>query len=183
MADRDTATDAPTDVGEAKREIERNRERISETLDAIEYRIVDTREQIRDRLDVARPLKDQVRRRPWAALGVAAGVGVVLGILAGGRSGRDGYDIPDAHQRRELREWRRQRRNRLGGALHRHDHHDHSHDHDHLWEGPRRRGRARSGGATGTRMKSIRRQLLAAVGTAVLQGLRDRVLHGTESDR
>lgn len=33
--------------------------------------------------EAAREIEDQVRRNPWAAVGIAAGVGLVLGLLLG----------------------------------------------------------------------------------------------------
>jgi ElaB/YqjD/DUF883 family membrane-anchored ribosome-binding protein len=35
--------------------------------------------------EAAREIEDQVRRNPWAAVGIAAGVGLVLGLLLGRR--------------------------------------------------------------------------------------------------
>jgi ElaB/YqjD/DUF883 family membrane-anchored ribosome-binding protein len=176
MADRETVTAEPTDVGEAKRQVERNRERISETLDAIEHRIVDKKEQLRERMDVARPLRERVQRTPWKAVGAAAGVGVALALLVGGGGSRSsrkasrGLDIPDADTRRDLRRLRRQRRERLAGRLDGAEGHEGT---SHLSS-----GREKSGGGRSRLGRELRRQLIAAAGTALLQGLRDRVLHG-----
>lgn len=35
--------------------------------------------------EAAREIEDQVRRNPWAAVGIAAGAGLVLGLLLGRR--------------------------------------------------------------------------------------------------
>ena len=68
----------PRTVEEARRAVEESRERMADTLDAIEYRLVSKKQEIEDRMDVMRPVKRQVRKRPWPALAVAFGVGVAL---------------------------------------------------------------------------------------------------------
>ena len=68
----------PETVDEARRAVEWQRARLSDTLDAIEDRLVTKKQEIADRMDVMRPVKKQVRARPWPALAVAFGVGVLL---------------------------------------------------------------------------------------------------------
>ncbi|HUF50073.1 MAG TPA: hypothetical protein VMN60_04535 [Longimicrobiales bacterium] len=116
------AADEPRTVDEARDAVERSRQRISSTLDALEDRIVEKKQALRDRVDVVRPVKEQVSRRPFTAIAVAVGVGALLGSLGGGsqadRSSRD--DSRSGHEgglsaaeRGELREWRRHRRERM----------------------------------------------------------------------
>ncbi len=65
-------------VEEARRVVQAARERMSDTLDEIEYRLLSKKQQLEDRMDVLRPIKKHVRARPWPALAVAFGVGVLL---------------------------------------------------------------------------------------------------------
>ena len=68
----------PQTLEEARRAVQLSRERMSDTLDQLEQRLVSKKEQIENRIDVMRPVKKQVRARPWPALAVAFGVGMVL---------------------------------------------------------------------------------------------------------
>jgi len=70
--------DHPQTVEEARRAVEASRDRMADTLEAIEDRLVSKKQQIENRMDVMRPVKDKVRARPWPALAVAFGVGVLL---------------------------------------------------------------------------------------------------------
>ncbi len=65
-------------VRDARRAIEESRARMADTLNAIEHRIVSKKDEIEQKMDVMRPVKRQVRARPWPALAVAFGVGVML---------------------------------------------------------------------------------------------------------
>jgi ElaB/YqjD/DUF883 family membrane-anchored ribosome-binding protein len=68
----------PRTVEQARREVEASRERMADTLGEIEHRLVSKKQQIEHRMDVMRPIKQRVRSKPWVALAVAFGVGVVL---------------------------------------------------------------------------------------------------------
>ena len=86
----------PSTVEEARQAVEESRERMSDTLDAIEGRLVAKKQQISDRMDVMRPVKQRVRARPWPAIAVAFGVGIVLWKLR--HRGDDGEpEEPEEH--------------------------------------------------------------------------------------
>ena len=68
----------PRTVEEARRAVEQTRARMSDTLDAIEGRLIAKKDAISQRMDVMRPVKQRVRSRPWPALAVAFGVGMLL---------------------------------------------------------------------------------------------------------
>jgi ElaB/YqjD/DUF883 family membrane-anchored ribosome-binding protein len=54
----------------------------AERLEEIRVRVEEALRAARERLEgVEQSLEDQVRRHPFAALGIAAGVGLVLGLL------------------------------------------------------------------------------------------------------
>lgn len=78
----------PTTVDDARDQIYETRERISATLDQIESRIVDTKQELRRKADVLRPARERIRLEPWKALAIAAGVGLALGLLTGGHEKR-----------------------------------------------------------------------------------------------
>lgn len=82
----------PRTVQEARRAVEESRERMSDTLDAIEGRLVAKKQQLSDRMDVMRPVKQRVRSRPWPAVAVAFGVGVLLWKLRHGREEQDKHE-------------------------------------------------------------------------------------------
>jgi ElaB/YqjD/DUF883 family membrane-anchored ribosome-binding protein len=173
MAEIRTVKTEPEDVGEAKAEVERNRERLSETLDAIEDRIVETKSALRDRVNVLRPVQDQVRARPWFAVAAAVGAGAALGVLAGGDSGPS---VIDEDERRRRREWRRRRKQRMHGG-------------DSQAKGgqtiraeARKRGSKRSRSNAGT-MRAMRNQLMGMLTTAITRGLRQRILDSRGKSR
>ena len=89
----------PRGVEQAREEVVRSRARISETLDQLEGRLVDKKHELRDKLDVKKRVHDAVDKRPLAAVGVAAGVGFLLGILGGGKGG---HGDADSEELREL---------------------------------------------------------------------------------
>jgi len=114
---------APQTVDEARHAVERSRQRISTTLDQLEEKIVEKKHELQDRADVLRPVKDQIRERPFTAVAVGLGVGALLGSLGGAdderesRRGRGADSAMTDEERRELREWRRHRRERLEARL------------------------------------------------------------------
>lgn len=75
----------PSSTDEARDAVERTRGRISETLDEIEGRLVSKKEQLKARADIARPVRDRVNERPFQAVGIALGAGLLLGLLTGAR--------------------------------------------------------------------------------------------------
>ena len=171
MSRMDVAVE-PQTVDEAKDAVERSRQRISTTLDALEDRIVEKKHAMQDRMDVLRPVREQVTVRPLTAVAVAVGVGALLGSL-GGRGDRDvGRDVKAGREgkssrsmrgrsglserdRAELREWRRMRRERLRNRI----------------------GSGRDEDNGGGRLDALKHQLAGAVtsaiGAAVTARLRD----------
>lgn len=77
----------PTSVEEARRAVEERRMRMSGTLDELEDRIVEGKEELQRKVDVPGRLRERVLERPWTTLGIAFGVGLAVGFLSGG-----GYD-------------------------------------------------------------------------------------------
>ncbi len=74
----------PRSVDDAREAIEQTRERISATLDEIETRIDATKQELRRRADVLRPVRERIGASPWTALAIGAGAGLALGLLTGG---------------------------------------------------------------------------------------------------
>lgn len=81
-------------VIDAKEEIRATRARISGTLDEIEGRILQKKEQIEERLDFLAP----VRERPLRVLGAVFGAGLALGLLTGGHDEEDDIDDGDVEE-------------------------------------------------------------------------------------
>lgn len=73
----------PGSAAEARRRVDDARGRISADLDAIEHRIDRKTQKVRQKADMLRPVREQLRRRPWPAVGAALGAGFVLGVLSG----------------------------------------------------------------------------------------------------
>jgi ElaB/YqjD/DUF883 family membrane-anchored ribosome-binding protein len=194
----------PADVGEAREAIERSRERISETLGAIEDRLVETKETLRDRVDVLRPVKDQVRTRPWMSVALAAGVGAALGGVLGGsdddgspvRRGRDhdddyGHrhngmrasatreyrDLDAEEERRQRREYRARRRARLRAERFSEDTTTReSRLREAASQASRSHGSPRKRSSSGSSpMRGIRKELVRAITRAIKSNLADRV--------
>lgn len=149
-------TREPRTTEEARRAIEATRGRISATLDEIEDRIGETREQVKAKVNVLRPVRSGIRRRPWPGLGIAFGTGLLFGLLTGGeeeeearapRRGERPLLSPEA--RHERRRWRATRRARLEER--RHDAHEQK------------------------RMPSALGQIRSAAMSAALLGLADRI--------
>jgi ElaB/YqjD/DUF883 family membrane-anchored ribosome-binding protein len=160
---QETAGD-PQTVDEARHAVEKSRQRISSTLDALEDRIVEKKHEIRERVDVLRPVRDQIAVRPFTAVAVAAGVGALLGSLGGSdddehrhsRSGRVRGRALSDDDRSELREWRKARRERLRARIST----DHDEDDD---------------GRDTSRFDALKHQLMGAVTTAVTTAVTKRV--------
>ncbi len=102
----------PKTTEEALLAAEESRGRISATLDEIEDRIDETREQIREKANVLRPVRSRIRENPLPMIGAAAGAGLVLGLLTGGEE-HEKKRMLDKDARRDLREWRAERRERM----------------------------------------------------------------------
>jgi ElaB/YqjD/DUF883 family membrane-anchored ribosome-binding protein len=160
----------PRTVDEARDAVERSRQRISSTLDALEERIVEKKHELQEKVDVLRPVRDQIVNRPFTAIAVGVGIGALLGSIGGGRddeehehrrSGRIRGVLED-RDRKELRKWRRARRERLR-ARSRHDHDDHDdHDRD-------------DDSGSGLRFDALRHQLMGAVTSAVTAAVTRKV--------
>jgi ElaB/YqjD/DUF883 family membrane-anchored ribosome-binding protein len=163
------SADSPRTVDEARDAVERSRERISSTLDALEDRIVEKKHELKDRANVLRPVRERIVERPFTAVAVAAGVGALLGSLGGGdddgdtvpgrsgRSRRSGLSGPpvSADDRSEMRRWRRTRRERLGSLSHESDD----------------SGR----GDADSPFTGLKRQLMGAIGSALTAAVPSRV--------
>lgn len=62
------------------------RERISDNLREARYKLVDAEEALKAKTrEVARATDDYVHENPWRSIGIAAGVGLVVGLLIGRR--------------------------------------------------------------------------------------------------
>jgi ElaB/YqjD/DUF883 family membrane-anchored ribosome-binding protein len=62
------------------------RERLTENLRQARYRLADAEAAIRERTrEVAKATDHYVHEHPWKAIGVAAGIGLVIGLLIGRR--------------------------------------------------------------------------------------------------
>ncbi|HSJ25504.1 MAG TPA: hypothetical protein VK929_12580 [Longimicrobiales bacterium] len=169
--------ESPQTVDEARDAVVRSRQRISSTLDELEGRIVDTKQELRERVDVLRPVREQIKQRPWAAVAIAAGVGALLGSLGGGddedsihrrRSGRLSGRTLEDEDRRELQEWRRMRRRRLRAAA-RHARRDQGED---QWT---RSDRFDNDDEGDSRFDALKHQLLGALTSAVTTAVTKRV--------
>jgi len=56
-------------------------ELLQATAEQTGARVEELRERAKNALEAARGIDDQVRKNPWAAVAIAAGVGLVLGLL------------------------------------------------------------------------------------------------------
>jgi ElaB/YqjD/DUF883 family membrane-anchored ribosome-binding protein len=62
------------------------RERITENLRSARHKLADAEEAIKEKTkEMARVTDDYVHEHPWRAIGTAAGVGLVIGLLIGRR--------------------------------------------------------------------------------------------------
>jgi ElaB/YqjD/DUF883 family membrane-anchored ribosome-binding protein len=163
------STETPQTVDQARDAVERSRQRISSTLDALEERIVEKKHEIQDRVDVMRPVREQIAERPFTALAVGVGVGALLGSLGGRddsehshrRSGRiSGRTLSD-EDREELQQWRQARKRRLRAAMQRQELRD---------------GRSRSSSDDDdSRFDALKHQLMGALTSAVTTALTKRI--------
>lgn len=69
----------PSSSAEAEEALEGTRGRISETLDQLESRLRERKEELKGRADALRPIGRQVESNPWRTLSIALGAGFVLG--------------------------------------------------------------------------------------------------------
>jgi ElaB/YqjD/DUF883 family membrane-anchored ribosome-binding protein len=56
-------------------------ELLQATADQTGEKVEELRERAKDALAAARGIDEQVRKNPWAAVAIAAGVGLVIGLL------------------------------------------------------------------------------------------------------
>ena len=64
------------------REVAREAEALLQaTADQTGARVEELRERAKEALAAARGIDEQVRKNPWAAVAIAAGVGLLLGLL------------------------------------------------------------------------------------------------------
>lgn len=166
----------PASVDDARHAIAETRDRISATLDAIEFKIERKKDELKDKADVLRPVRSRIRSSPWQALGIAAGAGLVLGLLTGGEDEEEqprgrrgarhltGYTL-DADDREALREWRAERRERMR---------EHAEEED-AERTERRESASRSF------VDQVKREFLSALTGAVGSGVRDRMKRSATS--
>jgi ElaB/YqjD/DUF883 family membrane-anchored ribosome-binding protein len=73
-------------AGQAGERIQKARERASETVRVARERLVDTQEEVSRRAREAAKETDQyVHDNPWQAIGIAAGVAFIIGVLVSRR--------------------------------------------------------------------------------------------------
>lgn len=90
IADVEDLLKGVANVGDA--DIARLRARVMDTVQQAKTTLKDRTETLRAQAtDAATVADDYVRERPWVAIGIAAAVGVAVGMLAGRRGG--GYDL------------------------------------------------------------------------------------------
>lgn len=92
IADVEDLLKGVANVGDA--DIARLRARVMETVQTAKSTLLDRTEELRSQAtDAAAVADDYVRERPWAAIGIAAAIGVAVGLVAGRRtgSGRNDY--------------------------------------------------------------------------------------------
>jgi ElaB/YqjD/DUF883 family membrane-anchored ribosome-binding protein len=73
-------------AGQAGERIQKARDRATETISAARERLVDAQEEVTKRArEAARDTDRYVRDNPWKAVGIAAGVAFILGVLVSSR--------------------------------------------------------------------------------------------------
>jgi ElaB/YqjD/DUF883 family membrane-anchored ribosome-binding protein len=93
IADVEDLLKGVANVGDA--DIARLRARVMDTVQTAKSTLKERTETLRTQAnDAASMADDYVRERPWAAIGIAAAVGIVVGLVAGRSTGggRGGYD-------------------------------------------------------------------------------------------
>jgi ElaB/YqjD/DUF883 family membrane-anchored ribosome-binding protein len=73
-----TTEDLMAELRAVAREAE---ELLQATADQTGAKVEELRERAKDALEAARGIDDHVRKNPWAAVAIAAGVGLVIGLL------------------------------------------------------------------------------------------------------
>jgi ElaB/YqjD/DUF883 family membrane-anchored ribosome-binding protein len=92
IADVEDLLKGVANVGDA--DVARLRARVMETVQTAKSTLMDRTETLRTQAnDAAAVADDYVRERPWAAIGIAAAIGVAVGLVAGRRTSgsRDDY--------------------------------------------------------------------------------------------
>jgi ElaB/YqjD/DUF883 family membrane-anchored ribosome-binding protein len=73
-------------AGQAGERIQKARERATETITAARERLVDAQEEVTKRArEAAKDTDRYVRDNPWQAVGIAAGIAFVIGVLVSRR--------------------------------------------------------------------------------------------------
>lgn len=73
-------------AGQAGERIQKARDRATETVRAARERLVDTQEEVARRArEAAKETDTYVRDNPWQAVGIAAGVAFIIGVLVSRR--------------------------------------------------------------------------------------------------
>lgn len=73
-------------VNQGGQEVAEVRAKVQESIRAAKARMVEEQAALLARTrEAARATDDYVREHPWGAIGIAAGVGLLLGLLSGGR--------------------------------------------------------------------------------------------------
>ncbi|MBZ0072068.1 MAG: DUF883 family protein [Thiohalobacteraceae bacterium] len=73
-------------VNQGGQEVAEVRAKVQESIQAAKARMVEEQAALLARTrEAARATDDYVREHPWGAIGIAAGVGLLLGLLSGGR--------------------------------------------------------------------------------------------------
>lgn len=87
IADVEDLLKGVANVGDA--DIARLRARVTETVQSAKETLKERTEMLRSQAtDAAAVADDYVRERPWVAIGVAAAIGIAVGMMAGRRTGR-----------------------------------------------------------------------------------------------
>lgn len=82
---RAAPTPDPRNVGEARRDLDATRRRLSHDLDAIEARIRAAKGDIQERLDLLTPARERIRSDVWKSLALAFGAGLAYALLTAKR--------------------------------------------------------------------------------------------------